>query len=101
MRTLGVFHLDSLRGSSLQWLGLGQCGLLHIAEHALSGLSNLTSLTLAYNSLMPGTLASALQGLGNDSRLVQLDLSHMPLRELNPTMLSHFSYLEVSIVPNL
>ena len=100
LRTLGVFHLDALRGGPMQWLGMSGCGLLHIAQNALGGLANLTALSLAYNSLMPGTLAAALQGLGNTSHLLQLDLANMPLRELSYNMVGHLTALEVLDMSN-
>ena len=79
---------------TLKSLNLAGCDLFHIGKRAFSMMTNLTFLSLADNPLSRQNLEQVFHAMGNESRLLQLYLQHMPLYNISTALLESFVNLQ-------
>ena len=91
---IGAFDLAPLADTPLVTLSLSECSIFTLDHKALTGLSNMTSLSLSSNLLFPETLEQVFLSLGNHSYLKHLDLSDMKITHVDDSMLHMFENLE-------
>ena len=99
-------HGNQIRGiedadfAALAWpvmlksLNLAGCDLFHISDLAFSMMANLTFLSLAENQLSRQNLEHVFHAMGNESRLLQLYLQHVPLYNISTALLESFVHLQ-------
>ncbi|KAK2168509.1 hypothetical protein LSH36_16g04019 [Paralvinella palmiformis] len=84
-----------LKAIPLNTLSLSECGIVHIEPEAFHEMTELASLSLSRNLIGYNTLEAIFTAIGNDSQLVQLDLSEMFLQNVTASLLGMLKRLSI------